>query len=1074
MDGAAELRALSAQDSQNLSDLHDAYRTFCEYGWHHLTWKNLAYSLTTYLSAYFKQDADGHLLHTRSDLGCVQYLADLNVETFGYLTKDALWVLFRRTGFGNDYELNLGDHRPFQTPAWQYLLLLSQDDLQALIVDVANILRDRTTSSHASANILSLTPDWRPTFGAEYGIFRYFEVQLSTTDAISLSYVQLERQAALQPFQARSKNFLRRALSRQIVDDTVKEEDFSDTESVQYSRCRNVGLGIPDDSTKESPIADSPTLAPTPAPNVPPLSALDSSLDTNLNSERSVSPTSGHQSFVTAKTVPSDGLASRTASRMTRTSSLESFLSFESMVFCPPVLCVSEYYRLLEAQNLPPEPAAETDWSGRGQHAEFSLAERYLVPLQKEKLLGSTRTAIVESVRCKRVRLVRKTIRCTRWTGVKREDVLREVQHLYRAQHAHIVRLVGSYAIGPDLAILTYPCAEWNLEEFMRFARTAHRSTGNCASALRQFFTCTAKVMDFLHSFPIKHMDIKPQNLFVRDISTSDADEQHQCKLYFTEFGISKAYKSVDECDTESPTSFTRTYAAHEVGIQESRGLSADMFSLGCVYSEMLATILDGSIASFEPQDKVIDVHWAALRAARRTSESDMRPYHRATEDVRTWLYRLPIEREPEMMAVREWTAALLSNEASAEFTDSKPFNMLWLLLFLSVTSAKLHHFYVGQISSTAVHALELDDELRTLYEMGIIPTTTAAPSLVIDHSRKFLFSSSPQDGTLTRYAIQADYSLVTEANTTIPASCNATAFSTLHLTPSNQAPYSIYGSASTGNCSVIFSTSISGFKSLRSKEFAGDIRSLAWSPNGHHLHALDSRSSQAAATSILNFYISDDDTLNAQNQTDILANVTNAEQMVTHPTGNLVYVVTKDSNELVTMPLQGSEAPASPSRFKILPSSMDASQYTQYTTLSLTITSSKTSLWTLSQSPAQVVVTVFSLDATTGTVIGAVARAGWTGDGAFSPAQIAPAPFFGNDIVAVTNSPVGYTAFLGLDKGTAVAGETGDIQLASEAFLEDVWMLNVKSDAVAAPKLKSYGRIALAFDSLGEGVWVD
>ncbi|KAL5380696.1 hypothetical protein PMIN02_010544 [Paraphaeosphaeria minitans] len=164
-------------------------------------------------------------------------------------------------------------------------------------------------------------------------------------------------------------------------------------------------------------------------------------------------------------------------------------------------------------------------------------------------------------------------------------------------------------------------------------------------------------------------MDIKPQNLFVRDISTSDADEQHQCKLYFTEFGISKAYKSVDECDTESPTSFTRTYAAHEVGIQESRGLSADMFSLGCVYSEMLATILDGSIASFEPQDKVIDVHWAALRAARRTSESDMRPYHRATEDVRTWLYRLPIEREPEMMAVREWTAALLSNEASTRPT---------------------------------------------------------------------------------------------------------------------------------------------------------------------------------------------------------------------------------------------------------------------------------------------------------------------------------------------------------------------------------------------------------------------
>ena len=60
-------------------------------------------------------------------------------------------------------------------------------------------------------------------------------------------------------------------------------------------------------------------------------------------------------------------------------------------------------------------------------------------------------------------------------------------------------------------------------------------------------------------------------------------------------------------------------------------------------------------------------------------------------------------------------------------------FTMLGLILFLSVASAKVHHFYVGQIYSTAIHALELDDELRTLYEMGIIPTTTASSSLAID-----------------------------------------------------------------------------------------------------------------------------------------------------------------------------------------------------------------------------------------------------------------------------------------------------------------------------------------------------
>jgi serine/threonine protein kinase len=768
----SEYNPSSTRDSQNLSELHDAYRTFCEYGWHHLTWKNLAHTLTTYLSVFFRQNVDGQLLHSRPNPKRIQYLGNLNVETFGYLTKDALWVLLRRTGFSNDYEMNLGDHRPFETPAWRYLSSVPYNDLQILIVDLANILRERTTSSHARANILSLTPDWRPTFGAEYGIFQYLDVHLSPNDVASLGNLQLERHAALQPLApARMRTLLKRALSvrnlssrnaqsaaiadsefqhrkrfswpltekyrrlfprrrnaesttesgnvtirpirshemanledtsqtectgspsssatltptmfqRRIVNDTVEEEDTSDAESMEStdtidslldfyaeglppSRSQYVESSRPAITTTETPIADSPTLAPTLASSLPELSNLDG-LDTTLNNKRPVSPSSEHQSFVTAKTDASDRTASRTASRSSKRSSRDTFLSFDSVFSGSSKLPNSSaYYRLLKDQNLLPERAIETDWSGRGQHAEFAPAERPLIPLQAEKLLGRTRTATVESVRCKRVRLVRKTIKCTKWSGVKREDALGEVQHLYRAQHAHIVRLVGTYVIGPDLAILTYPCAEWNLQQFMDFARTAHDSSARCASALRQFFTCTAKVMDFLHSFPIKHMDIKPQNLLVREISTLNTDGPERYKLYFTDFGISRAYDSVDDCDTESPTSFTRSYAAQEVVFQESRGLSADMFSLGCVYSEMLAAILDASIATFEPHGEAIEIHWSALQAARYTSESGVRPYHCATEDVRGWLYRLPIEREPEMVAVRDWTVALLSNEAS-------------------------------------------------------------------------------------------------------------------------------------------------------------------------------------------------------------------------------------------------------------------------------------------------------------------------------------------------------------------------------------------------------------------------
>ena len=48
------------------------------------------------------------------------------------------------------------------------------------------------------------------------------------------------------------------------------------------------------------------------------------------------------------------------------------------------------------------------NWSGRGQHAEFDLTEEDLIPLIHEKVLGYSATALVDSVRCRRIRLARK------------------------------------------------------------------------------------------------------------------------------------------------------------------------------------------------------------------------------------------------------------------------------------------------------------------------------------------------------------------------------------------------------------------------------------------------------------------------------------------------------------------------------------------------------------------------------------------------------------------------------------------------------------------------------------------
>ncbi|KAF2737372.1 kinase-like protein [Polyplosphaeria fusca] len=365
---------------------------------------------------------------------------------------------------------------------------------------------------------------------------------------------------------------------------------------------------------------------------------------------------SGHDSFLTAQShVSMPDFATTRSGR----ASIDTFLSFTPTATDRDELTSSgPYQAMLLQRDLVPSPMVETNWSGRGQNTEYGIDERDSIPLLAEKILGQTRNALVESVRCKRVRLVRKTLRCNKWTGLKREDALQEVQHLYRVQHSHIVRLVGTYVIGPDLAILTYPCAEWNLEQFLRATRDAPDVSERCG-ALRHFFTCLAKVLDFMHSFPLKHMDIKPQNLLVRDVSGSSVDRSNVYKIYITDFGISRSYDSIEESETETPTSFTRAYAAMEVVLQESRGLSADIFSLGCVYAEMLATILDSSTTVHDTTSQ-----WESLQAARDRTDIGTRPYHSAVAEVRTWLHQLPLD-EPELIAVAEWTYKMIDMDSS-------------------------------------------------------------------------------------------------------------------------------------------------------------------------------------------------------------------------------------------------------------------------------------------------------------------------------------------------------------------------------------------------------------------------
>lgn len=250
-------------------------------------------------------------------------------------------------------------------------------------------------------------------------------------------------------------------------------------------------------------------------------------------------------------------------------------------------------------------------------------------------------------------------------------------------------------------------------------------------------------------------------------------------------------------------------------------------------------------------------------------------------------------------------------------------------------------------------------------------------------------------------------------------------------------------------------------------------MHSIAWSPSGRNLHALDSHSSQQLSTSISNFRISEDPTLQDVVGVDVLGNITNASQIFAHPTETLMYLVTKDTNELVVLSLAGDTLVNNSTtvlRYRLLPSSLDS---TEFHTTSLAISASKNTLWTLSQSSRQAVITCFTLNITTGEVTNVAARASWQGVG---EGQLTAAPFAGGDMVAIANSPTGYITILGLDRSVLDVAYSSQNH-AIHDYLHP--MIAEKSRRkglhMAAPKVKSYGRALIDdYVNLGQSVWID
>ncbi|KAF8859912.1 kinase-like protein [Acephala macrosclerotiorum] len=186
-------------------------------------------------------------------------------------------------------------------------------------------------------------------------------------------------------------------------------------------------------------------------------------------------------------------------------------------------------------------------------------------------LIGKS-NATVSRVICQGKVLARKSeiINPRRPTHFEEKKILQELKH------QHIVQLVGSYVVGDVYSCLFYPVAEMDLTAFMHYGR--ENESANWTRTMTEGLGCLSNALAYLHGAGIKHKDIKPANILVLgDI------------MILADFGSASKFSNAEEGSSDwGPDGMTWMYMPPEARNGKSHGRSADVFSLGLVFGEMV------------------------------------------------------------------------------------------------------------------------------------------------------------------------------------------------------------------------------------------------------------------------------------------------------------------------------------------------------------------------------------------------------------------------------------------------------------------------------------------------------
>lgn len=217
------------------------------------------------------------------------------------------------------------------------------------------------------------------------------------------------------------------------------------------------------------------------------------------------------------------------------------------------------------------------------------------------------------------------------------QRVRNEVEIMSKLRHNHIASLNMLFKGKTYWSMIMLPVADCDLKVFLDERCSGAGYPKEAMKMLDPWFGCLISALAYAHEERVKHEDIKPSNILIKGK-----------KIYLTDFGTAKDFSEFEQSTVSDYfETGTPVYWAPE---PRTWGRPADVFALGCVFSEMLTVRQHRTLQDF--------------RRFRINTSLEMRYAFRSNlQKVRRWLRELDgikNERDPAAELLHEQTLNML------------------------------------------------------------------------------------------------------------------------------------------------------------------------------------------------------------------------------------------------------------------------------------------------------------------------------------------------------------------------------------------------------------------------------